>query len=177
MLESLQDTISGLEFEDVLNTGIFYYTLTFLIVGGLLLIVTLYRMVRLYREAFREQQSHGKKVGIVLLSTYFIIQLYLTIAIVIPYLEMVLSRMNEVSFWFPFNVLYEYSLRLHDTILFQLTGYVLIAGFILVSIVFLLSGLAKLLSSKPSRFQGGDNLMLALLISYVPVILFLGILP
>lgn len=173
-LSYIENLLNENTLEDTFALIMHYYLLLFLAVGVLLLIVLIYRTFRILKNMITAKQAvkTSKKVSMLLLIVPILIQFYLAGALLAAYILLALSKWETTRFLFPYDFLLSFHQTLLETSWFSLIALVIVVFFVMLSLIFLLGALARLLGSEKDRFQGQEGLTLAFLVSLIPIVLF-----
>lgn len=172
-MERLREWLGEMTIEQSVETALHYYLIVFSIVGIFLLAVLTYRIYRIVRKVVSNRSSDHSKTATALSTVLVFVYLYLASALLLgSYLPLLVGGWQQPRFIYPYGFVERLYERLQEQAWFPIIEIVIIAGAALISLVFLLNALARLLASEKDRFRGLGHLVLAFLLSVVPVVFY-----
>ena len=169
-MERLREWLGDMTIEESVEIALHYYLIVFTAVGVFLLSVLTYRIYRIIKKVLEGQGNKGGKMTNGLTTALVLIDLYLASALLIgSYLPLLASNWQHPRFLFPYGLVTILYQRLQEHLWFPIIEIAIIAGGALISLIFLLNALAKLLASEKDRFRGMGSLVLSFLVSVIPI--------
>ena len=151
-MERLREWLEDMTIEESVEIALHYYLIVFTAVGVFLVVLT-YRIYRIIKKVLEGQGNKGGKMTNGLTTALVLIDLYLASALLIgSYLPLLASNWQRPRFLLDglVTILYQ---RLQEHLWFPMIQIAIIAGGALISLIFLLNALAKLLASEKDRFR------------------------
>ena len=168
-MEWIRNWMEGMTVEQWAETAIRYYMVLIVIACMFALAVFTYHIYRVIQQLTSGKTEKGNvylTVSIVRISIY----LYLTTAALFgSYLPAMLGGWDNMRFWIPYDLFMNLYSVASSHPLFPFVQIAVIAGAAVVSLIYLLNGLARLLGSNRGGFRGEGSLMMAVILGIVPV--------
>lgn len=157
-------------FKDLIDNGIVLYDLFFVFVGALLLYIyfTLYYH---YIKAFPSASGNARSIITVFL-TLILFQTLIALTLFISYVLMLFNGFQAESLIFPFSLVADWYEPLTRNGYALLVVPFIAGGFALISLIFMLNGLIEIIQVNRNRLKASGHLMVSMLLSLVPMLVY-----
>lgn len=169
-MERLRSWLEGMTMEEWGGTAMHYYLIVICLAAVLFLGVLLYHTYIITRKWISDKSGKNGNTGAVLSILLVAVYLYLCSALLLgSYLPIILGGWEHVRFLFPYDALLALYRSLSTYFWFPFLRIAVIFGAAVISLIYLLNGLARLLSSGQGRIRGEGSLMASLVLSMIAV--------